>query len=152
MTKNTDNAEKDNLDLWMTFVKCLFLMKVFRKIKEIRQDDNIKDEELKQLLEYVINMYGVNEGYKNDLRYLKLWCTYADISEDPHFIFSHMQQQNIGQDYALFYECWAMVLETLDDYAGAMEVYQQGLKRCNSYFLKQIYTYIYAEKLYPLGV
>jgi hypothetical protein len=95
----------------------------------MREDSNCNDEELKPILEYVINSLSADEKYKNDLRYLKLWCIYADISDDPHFIFTHMQQQCIGQNYALFYECWAMVLETINDYAGAMEVYQQGLKR-----------------------
>jgi checkpoint serine/threonine-protein kinase len=126
--------------LFLVFLE--FLFKCFRKVKKIRQSDGCDDNELKIVLEDSINRFGEDEQYKNDLRYLKLWCVYADISDNSHSIFTKMQQNGIGKDYALFYECWAMVLETMNDYSGAEEVFKQGLDRFYIIICLIIYLYL----------
>jgi hypothetical protein len=118
----------EELDSWLMFV-FFFFLELFRKINEMREKDNFTDDKLKVLLENLIATYGEYSDCKNYYQYLKLWCIYADISEDPHHVFTYMQQENIGLQYALFYECWALVFETANDYVGALKVYEQGLKR-----------------------
>jgi hypothetical protein len=62
--------EEQNLDFWMS------------KIKKMRQCPSVTDVELKIYLEKVIDICDV-EIFNEDLRYLKIWCIYADLCDDP---------------------------------------------------------------------
>jgi hypothetical protein len=103
---------------------------------------------LKKLLEYVINKFN-GDDYKNDLRYLKIWCMYTDLCEDGYYLFSQMQKQNIGLQYALFYEYWAKLLIADENYKGAEKIYKKGLNRFISVLI--ILTFLFLRETLPEG-
>eukprot|EP00049_Salpingoeca_infusionum_P019778 m.363016 g.363016 ORF g.363016 m.363016 type:complete len:1207 (-) comp21320_c0_seq1:227-3847(-) len=64
--------------------------------------------------------------YKNDLRYLKICLKYADFCDDPLNIFSYLFDKGIGTQLALFWTAWAVVLENLGDFEGAVSKAEEG--------------------------
>eukprot|EP00166_Cyanidium_caldarium_P003930 ctg_39.g1 len=67
--------------------------------------------------------------YRDDARYVRLCIQHADACADPTEIFTLMRQHQIGQRLALFYEAYAVVLETKRQYALADRCYALGLER-----------------------
>jgi hypothetical protein len=49
--------------------------------------------------------------YRRDARYLKLWTSYADLVERPEVIWRFLLANDIGTNWAAFYESFAAVLE-----------------------------------------
>ncbi|KAA6395178.1 MAG: hypothetical protein EZS28_009292 [Streblomastix strix] len=76
------------------------------------------------LLATFTERYLNQEEYRNDIRYLKLWCMRADIEETPEKsdeIFRILKSRRIGQHFALLYECWALKLESQGRIAEALQ-------------------------------
>eukprot|EP00884_Botryococcus_braunii_P009332 jgi/Botrbrau1/183/Bobra.0022s0163.1 len=69
------------------------------------------------------------DAYKKDVRYLRVWIQYADCLPEPRDVFQFLQDQGIGQDFALFYIAFATYLELKGNFARADAVYQLGLQR-----------------------
>ena len=67
--------------------------------------------------------------YRDDARYVRLCIQHADACADPTEMFTLMRQHQIGQRLALFYEAYAVVLETKRQYALADRCYALGLER-----------------------
>lgn len=65
------------------------------------------------LLEEATSKFKDDEGYKGDLRYLKLWCLYTQYVEDPVSVFRGLEERGVGAAYALFWEEYARVLEKM---------------------------------------
>ena len=86
-----------------------------------------KDARLLQLLEDCA--YGLKDDtrYADDVRYLRIWIQYADLVRDPEQIFDYLYDRHIGQNYALFWEAWASVLEVKRKYSSADKAYERGL-------------------------
>eukprot|EP01104_Vermistella_antarctica_P015553 TRINITY_DN512_c5_g1_i1.p1 TRINITY_DN512_c5_g1~~TRINITY_DN512_c5_g1_i1.p1 ORF type:complete len:1292 (-),score=394.95 TRINITY_DN512_c5_g1_i1:109-3783(-) len=87
------------------------------------------NSEVLPVLERCTRTFQDDARYKEDLRYLRIWITYADQCHDPEIIFRFLDSKQIGQDKALFYEAWAIVLENKRRYSAAEKVYQRGLNR-----------------------
>lgn len=84
---------------------------------------------LLQLLELCARTFYKDNYYLNDIRYLKIWMEYADRCTHPQEIFSFLQDNNIGQNHALFYERYARFLEQQNKFSQANDIYQVGLAR-----------------------
>ncbi|KAK2964635.1 putative Mad3/BUB1 homology region 1 [Blattamonas nauphoetae] len=111
-------SHKDELDNYM------------QEISFLRQSTlGDSNPQLKPLLETIINKFIFTRECRNDIRYLKCWCIYANICEDGLRVFSNLEERRIGQHYALFFECWARLLEQSGDYANARQVFEKGLKK-----------------------
>lgn len=77
------------------------------------------------------------------LRNLKwmIWCwswswrwnvvPQADCCSDPSDVFAFLEANDIGQDYALFYEAYATSMEVRRKFSTADEIYNLGLQRYN---------------------
>jgi checkpoint serine/threonine-protein kinase len=63
------------------------------------------------LVERTARRFKDDPRYKSDLRYLKVWVTYAGYVRDPKVIYQHLLANEIGTHYALLYEEYAGVLE-----------------------------------------
>lgn len=81
-----------------------------------------KDAQLLQLLESCAYGFKEDARYANDVRYLRVWIQYADMVRDPEQIFDYLYDRHIGQNYALFWEAWASVLEVKRKYSAADNV------------------------------
>ena len=70
-----------------------------------------------------------NDQFKTDPRFLRVWIQYADLVREPEDIFRFLQVHSIGQDFALFYEAYALFLEKRGAHKDAMGVYELGIGR-----------------------
>ncbi|KAG0598863.1 hypothetical protein M758_12G106700 [Ceratodon purpureus] len=84
---------------------------------------------LQEVLEVAAKTFVTDKRYKSDLRYLKVWIQYADCCVDRGGIFPYLEANGIGLEHGLFYEAYAMLLESSRDYAKADYVFQVGISR-----------------------
>ncbi len=86
--------------------------------------------QLLPLLERATKAFLSSSHYKNDPRYLKLWLHYIRwFSDAPRETFAYLSRHNIGEGLALFYEDFAVWLESAGRWTQAAEVYQLGIER-----------------------
>jgi checkpoint serine/threonine-protein kinase len=64
-----------------------------------------------QLLEEATRRFKDDERYNGDLRYLKLWCSYAKMVEKPSAVYAYLVKKEIGCVYGLLWEEYALALE-----------------------------------------
>ncbi|GAB5368426.1 hypothetical protein AAMO2058_001318500 [Amorphochlora amoebiformis] len=84
---------------------------------------------LVEVLEACTRTLSKDEKYRQDKRYLRVWLTYADSCKEPIDLFNFMEANNIGTQHSLFYEAWALVLESRDQIALANEKLSLGFYR-----------------------
>lgn len=73
-----------------------------------------------QLLEEVTRKFKDDARYSGDLRYLKLWCSYAKMTEKPALVYAYLVKREIGCVYGLLWEEYALVLEKEGRYAAEL--------------------------------
>jgi len=66
---------------------------------------------LVQLLEEATRKFKDDARYSGDLRYLKIWCSYAKVVEKPSTVYAYLVKREIGCVYALLWEEYAIALE-----------------------------------------
>ncbi|CAG8480534.1 5192_t:CDS:2 [Paraglomus occultum] len=81
------------------------------------------------LLERATRTFKDDERYKKDPRYLRLWLLYAKYVEHPRDIFVFLENNEIGQDLAAFYEEYGALLESVKRFKEADQIYQLGIHR-----------------------
>eukprot|EP00736_Rhodelphis_marinus_P012091 Rmarinus@m.15545 len=117
--KLRDDLSDDPLALWIEYIKWT---------KETFASGG-KASHILTLLERCTRQFQAESRYKNDLRYLKLWVSYADLCEKPLDIFKFLYSNGFGQKFSLFYEAWAITLERLRRFSDAEKVYEKGINR-----------------------
>lgn len=63
-----------------------------------------------------------DSSYKGDLRYLKLWTTYAVLVDKPSTVFKFVLSHGIGTSLARLYEEYALALERENRYVQIIPV------------------------------
>lgn len=61
-------------------------------------------------------------------------CIQADCCLDRDGIFPYLEANGIGLEHGLFYEAYAMLLESSREYAQADHVFQVGISRYEHFF------------------
>ncbi|KAH7930134.1 hypothetical protein BV22DRAFT_1079389 [Leucogyrophana mollusca] len=84
---------------------------------------------LVQLLEETTRRFKDDPRYKGDLRYLKLWSSYARQAEKPATVYAFLVANEIGSVYALLYEEYAVVLEREGRHTEADKIFRSGISR-----------------------
>ncbi|KAL8675068.1 MAG: hypothetical protein Q9168_000551 [Polycauliona sp. 1 TL-2023] len=88
------------------------------------------ESQLRPLLERATKAFQTVAHYKNDPRYLKLWLNYIRFFSDaPRETFAYLARHGIGEGLALFYEEFAVWLESAGRWTQAEEVYKLGIER-----------------------
>lgn len=88
------------------------------------------ESQLRPLLERATKAFQTVTHYKNDPRYLKLWLNYIRFFSDaPRETFAYLARHSIGEGLALFYEEFAVWLESAGRWTQAEEVYKLGIER-----------------------
>lgn len=85
----------------------------------LEQDEDepfLYDLEIILALEESIRTFKDDKGYRDDLRYAKLWLQYAQRIEKPDVIYVYMLKANIGCIHAQLYDDYATSLETQNRY------------------------------------
>ena len=102
-------------------------LKVWEKyVKFVQQ---ARPADLLGLLERCTAEFKNRADLKGDIRYLKIWCLYADLCEDPADIFAFLENHGIGHNQALFYEARATMFEAKGDYSAAEAAFELGINR-----------------------
>ena len=83
--------------------------------------------QLLPVLERCAHAFRDDSRYTDDVRYLRVWISYADHVLDAEPIFEYLHDRRIGQEHALFYESWASILESKRKLDAADKVYTQGV-------------------------
>lgn len=115
----SEYSGNDPLEPWLRCIKWL---------KEMNPPGNVQVV-LKEVLELTGNEFLADNRYKSDLRYLRVWIQYADCCVDRGGIFPFLEANGIGLGHGLFYEAYAMLLESSRDFAKADYVFQLGISR-----------------------
>ena len=88
------------------------------------------ESQLRPLLERATKAFQTVTHYKNDPRYLKLWLNYIRFFSDaPRETFAYLARHSIGEGLALFYEEFAVWLESAGRWTQAEQVYKLGIER-----------------------
>ncbi|KAF8456801.1 Mad3/BUB1 homology region 1-domain-containing protein [Kalaharituber pfeilii] len=116
----TSNELDDPLEVWVRYVNWV--------IQTFPSGHN-SESGLVQLLERATKTFIHEPHYKNDPRYLRFWIYYIQkFSDAPREHFSYLARNDIGQRLALFYEEFAILLESLGRWKQAREIYQLGIE------------------------
>ncbi|KAI6102091.1 Mad3/BUB1 homology region 1-domain-containing protein [Pisolithus sp. B1] len=84
---------------------------------------------LVQLLEETVRKFKDDARYSGDLRYLKVWCSYAKVVEKPSVVYAYLVKREIGCVYALLWEEYAIALEKEGRRAEADKAFRAGISR-----------------------
>jgi checkpoint serine/threonine-protein kinase len=76
---------------------------------------NSHDSNLLTTLELAARKFKDDPRYKDDHRYLKCWLAYAGNVKDPVDIYEYVYRNQIGSNFALFYESYACYLEEVKE-------------------------------------
>ncbi|KAL5504129.1 BUB1_2 [Sanghuangporus vaninii] len=87
------------------------------------------DLELLTILEEAVRSRKDDPDYKNDVRYGKLWLSYARHVEKPDIVYVYLLKNNIGTKNAQLYEDYAVSLEGQDRFREAEQAYRLGIQR-----------------------
>jgi hypothetical protein len=87
-----------------------------------------KKSQLIPLLEKCTKAFQKDNIYKNDIRYLKVWITYADCIADPEDVFNFLTNNGIGLMLALFYQAWALVYQAKQKFGNAEKIISRGIE------------------------
>src|SRR5258708_19188368 len=78
-------------------------------------------------LERCTQLFFSDKRYKNDIRYLRIWLTYAKHCKQPRDIFDFLEAHGVGKELAVFYEEWSKVLISIGDVEGGRTVLEKGI-------------------------
>lgn len=102
------------------------------------------------LLESSTRRFLTDARYTQDIRYLKLWVTYARHVDRREEIFSFLESRDIGTRHSALYEEWATAAEGLKRYVCS-------LYRCSQILFSVLmrterFSYRKAEDVFRLGI
>ena len=112
------NDLDDPLEVWLKYIKWT---------DETFPQGQSTESGIARLLERCTEQFKNDKQYKSDPRYLRVWLAYSTYSDSPLEIFAFLQRNEIGQELALYYEEYAVVLEKMNRKRKADEVFQMGL-------------------------
>ena len=81
-------------------------------LEQDEQEPGLYDLEVIVALEEVVRAFKDDRGYRDDLRYAKLWLSYAQRVEKSDLIYVYMLKTGIGCIHAQLYDDYALSLET----------------------------------------
>lgn len=116
--KDSD-LDDDPLQVWLDYINWT---------KDRYPQGQTTQSNLVPLLERATSRFVKVPHYKNDVRYVKTWMSYAKYADSPREVFTHLASLGIGTQLALYYEDYAAWLETNGHKNKANEVYQAGLE------------------------
>ncbi|KAJ3438612.1 mitotic checkpoint serine/threonine-protein kinase bub1 [Anaeramoeba flamelloides] len=93
----------------------------------LKKNTNLTKLQLKEIYENCTRTLFSDKSLFNDIRFLRIWISYADYTQDATQIFKFLRKQKIGTTHSLFYVAFAIVLEKNDQIPLAKRIYQEGI-------------------------
>ncbi|KAJ3446829.1 mitotic checkpoint serine/threonine-protein kinase bub1 [Anaeramoeba flamelloides] len=94
----------------------------------LKKNANLTKLQLKEIYENCTRTLFSDKTLFNDIRFLRIWISYADYTQDATQIFKFLRKQKIGTTHSLFYVAFAIVLEKNDQTPLAKRIYQEGIE------------------------
>ncbi|CAG8784367.1 23024_t:CDS:2, partial [Dentiscutata erythropus] len=82
-----------------------------------------------QLLERASLSFVNDSRYKSDPRYLRCWLQYASFVGKTNQLFDFLKTNEIGLNLAAYYEEYAELLESMERYHDAEEIFISGINK-----------------------
>ncbi|KAJ9562918.1 hypothetical protein OSB04_008078 [Centaurea solstitialis] len=108
--------------------------------------------DLYDLVSHCIQTFKHHSNYRNDIRFLKIWLIYIDLSPDFKAVFREIEKLKICLDKSMLYESYALLLEAKGMMDEAHLVYQLGisrnaepigrLKKAHAYFIERMHAIV----------
>ena len=114
----TASADGDPLKLWLDYLGWH---------RDMCVSGGGPAQQMLPLLERCVFAFKDDSRYTDDVRYLRVWISYADLVRDTESIFNYLYGRQIGQLHTLFWESWAAVLEGKRKHDAADKVFTKGI-------------------------
>ncbi|KAM0952193.1 putative protein kinase BUB family [Dioscorea sansibarensis] len=106
-----------------------WLRSIHKELGDSQRNSQGDSSRLKSLLEDCIKSFVDEERYKNDLRFLKIFIIYGDVTQDFERVFRMLEVKSICQAHSLLYEAYGIFLISKGRLVEAHDVYQLGVSR-----------------------
>ncbi|KAK3838814.1 MAG: Mad3/BUB1 homology region 1-domain-containing protein [Linnemannia gamsii] len=87
------------------------------------------DSQLSPVIERAIADYKDDPRYRNDPRFVKLLIIYSEQIANAIDLFNFMESNGIGSEISMYYEEFADLLESREEFDRAREVFNKGISR-----------------------
>ncbi|KAG0372609.1 hypothetical protein BGX24_012812, partial [Mortierella sp. AD032] len=87
------------------------------------------DSQLSPVIERAIADYKDDPRYRNDPRFVKLLIIYSEQITNSIDLFNFMESNGIGSEISMYYEEFADLLESREEFDRAREVFNKGISR-----------------------
>lgn len=107
----------DPLGLWWNYICWL------------EQNIHIDTEnQFRKSLEHCLSIYEHFDGYKQDVRMVKLWIKYIDMQPSPPQMYQMLYQRGVGTQLAAFYIGWAHYFDSAGAFKQAESIFNLALQ------------------------
>lgn len=107
----------DPLSLWWNYICWL------------EQNTHIDTEnQFRKSLEHCLSIYEHYDGYKQDVRLVKLWIKYIDMQPSPPQMYQMLYQRGVGTQLAAFYIGWAHYFDSAGAFKQAESIFNLALQ------------------------
>ncbi|XVF24493.1 hypothetical protein REPUB_Repub13aG0132800 [Reevesia pubescens] len=79
------------------------------------------------IYEQCVRAFWHSDGYKDDLRYLKIWLEYAEHCSDAEVIYGFLDANDIGKTHSAYYISYALHMESKSKMKAANEIFNLGI-------------------------
>ncbi|KAK1304340.1 3-phosphoinositide-dependent protein kinase 1 [Acorus calamus] len=86
---------------------------------------------LEELLGDCIRTFMDSDLYRDDVRFLKIWILYADVTQDAEKVYLEMEDKQIGISHSLLYEAFAFLMESKGNLVEALSGRKYQIKGCS---------------------
>ncbi|KAK1325446.1 3-phosphoinositide-dependent protein kinase 1 [Acorus calamus] len=98
-------------------------------LEEFHSDAESSFSRLEGILGDCIRTFMNSDLYRDDVRFLKIWILYADVTQDVEKVYLEMEDKQIGISHSLLYEAFAFLMESKGNLVEALSFYQLGISR-----------------------
>lgn len=79
-------------------------------------------------MEHCLSIYEHYDGYKQDVRLVKLWIKYIDMQPSPPQMYQMLYQRGVGTQLAAFYIGWAHYFDSAGAFKQAESIFNLALQ------------------------
>ncbi|KAK1272456.1 hypothetical protein QJS04_geneDACA012250 [Acorus gramineus] len=115
--------------LIFAFIDCFRCRSIETVLEEFHSGAESSFSRLEELLGDCIRTFMDSDLYQDDVRFLKIWILYADVTQDVEKVYLEMEDKQIGISHSLLYEAFAFLMESKGDLVEALSFYQLGISR-----------------------
>ncbi|XP_063696925.1 uncharacterized protein LOC134827945 [Culicoides brevitarsis] len=86
------------------------------------------ENQFRKSLEQCLSIYENYDGYKQDVRFVKLWIKYIDMQPNPPQMYQMLYHRGVGTRIAAFYIGWAHYFDSAGAFKQAESIFNLALQ------------------------